>query len=36
MIVGVSPAIRRAIALAERYARTRLAVLIVGATGTGK
>ena len=36
MIVGVSPAIRRAVALAERYARTRLAVLIVGATGTGK
>src|SRR5260370_22977292 len=28
--------IRRAVALAERYARTRLAVLLVGATGTGK
>ncbi|HYL55350.1 MAG TPA: sigma 54-interacting transcriptional regulator [Gemmatimonadales bacterium] len=36
MIVGVSPAIRRALALAERYARTRLPVLLVGATGTGK
>ncbi len=36
MIVGVSPAIRRAVALAERYARTRLAVLLVGPTGSGK
>ncbi|HEY6225214.1 MAG TPA: sigma 54-interacting transcriptional regulator, partial [Gemmatimonadales bacterium] len=36
MIVGVSPAIRRALALADRYARTRLPVLLVGATGTGK
>jgi two-component system, NtrC family, response regulator len=36
MIVGVSPAIQRALALAERYARTRLPVLLVGATGTGK
>ncbi len=36
MIVGVSPSIRRAVALAERYARTRLPVLIVGETGTGK
>lgn len=36
MIVGVSPAIRRALVLAERYARTRLSVLVVGATGTGK
>jgi len=36
VIVGVSPAIRRALALAERYAQTRLAVLVVGATGTGK
>jgi len=36
MIVGVSPAIRRALALAERYARTRLPILVVGATGTGK
>lgn len=36
MIVGVSPAIRRALALAERYARTNLPILLVGATGTGK
>jgi len=36
MIIGVSPAIRRAAALAERYARTRLPILLVGATGTGK
>jgi transcriptional regulator with PAS, ATPase and Fis domain len=36
VIVGVSPAIRRALALAERYARTQLPVLLVGATGTGK
>jgi len=36
VIVGVSPAIRRALALAERYARTNLPILLVGATGTGK
>ena len=36
MIVGVSLAIRRALALAERYARTNLPILLVGATGTGK
>jgi len=36
VIVGVSPAIRRALVLAERYARTPLPVLLVGATGTGK
>jgi transcriptional regulator with PAS, ATPase and Fis domain len=36
MIVGVSPAIRRALVIAERYARTNLPVLLVGATGTGK
>ena len=36
MIIGVSPAIRRALALSERYARTRLPILVVGATGVGK
>ncbi len=36
MIIGLSTAIRRALALAERYAPTRLPVLLVGATGTGK
>jgi len=36
VIVGRSPAIRRAVALAECYARTRLPILLVGATGTGK
>ncbi len=36
MIVGCSPAIRRARYLAERYARTQLSVLLVGPTGTGK
>ncbi len=36
MIVGRSPSMRRAMALAERYARTRLPILVVGATGTGK
>jgi len=36
VIVGVSPAIRRALVLAERYAGTQLPVLLVGATGTGK
>ena len=36
MIVGQSPAIRRALALAERFARTTLPILLVGATGTGK
>src|SRR3989454_1967312 len=36
MIVGVSPAIRRGLVVAERYARTRLPILLVGATGTGK
>ena len=34
--MGVSPAIRRAAIVADRYARTRLPVLLVGATGTGK
>lgn len=36
MIIGTSPAIRRALVVAERYARTSLPVLLVGATGTGK
>jgi sigma-54 dependent transcriptional regulator, acetoin dehydrogenase operon transcriptional activator AcoR len=36
VIVGISPSIRRAVVLAERYARTRLPILLLGATGTGK
>jgi transcriptional regulator with PAS, ATPase and Fis domain len=36
VIVGVSPAIRRAVALARRFAPTPLPILLVGATGTGK
>lgn len=36
MIVGRSPAIRRALAVAERFAPTALPILLVGATGTGK
>lgn len=36
MIVGCSPAIRRALEIAERYARTRLSILLLGPTGTGK
>src|SRR2546428_3426632 len=35
-IVGVSPAIRRAVELVERFAPTPLPILLVGATGTGK
>jgi len=35
-IVGQSRAIKNAIELLERYAPTRLAVLLAGATGTGK
>jgi len=35
-IVGVSPAIKSAIALAERFAPTSLPILLIGATGTGK
>jgi transcriptional regulator with PAS, ATPase and Fis domain len=36
MLVAESPAMRRAIALAERFAPTRTPILLVGATGTGK
>ncbi len=36
MIVGKSEAIRRAVALAEKFAPTSLPILLVGATGTGK
>jgi DNA-binding NtrC family response regulator len=36
VIVGVSPTIRRAVTVAERYASTRLPILLVGPTGTGK
>lgn len=36
LIVGNSPAIRHAAALAQRLARSELPVLLVGATGTGK
>ena len=35
-ILGESPALRRAKALSERFARTSLSVLLQGATGTGK
>src|SRR6266487_3741219 len=35
-ILGESPVLRRAISLAERFARTSLSVLLQGATGTGK
>lgn len=35
-IIGVSPALRRAVASADRFAPTSLSVLIVGETGTGK
>ena len=35
-IVGVSPAIKRAVHLVERFAPTTLPILLVGATGTGK
>lgn len=35
-IIGVSPGIRRACELVERFADTRLPMLVQGATGTGK
>ncbi len=35
-VVGESPAIRRARALAERFARSEATVLVTGASGTGK
>jgi transcriptional regulator with PAS, ATPase and Fis domain len=35
-VVGISGAIRRAVALLDRFAPTSLAILLVGATGTGK
>lgn len=35
-IIGISLAIRHAVALVERFAPTALPVLLVGATGTGK
>jgi DNA-binding NtrC family response regulator len=35
-IIGVSPAIRAATALIERFAPTALPILLIGATGTGK
>ena len=35
-IIGVSPAIKRATKLMERFAPTALPILLIGATGTGK
>jgi len=35
-IIGVSPAIKRATELVERFAPTALNILLIGATGTGK
>lgn len=36
MIIGQSPSVRRALIQIERFATTKLPILIVGATGTGK
>lgn len=36
MILGESPEIQRALTLADRFARTKVPVLLVGARGTGK
>ena len=36
MIIGRSLAIQRALGLADRYARSKLPILLLGATGTGK
>jgi len=35
-IIGVSPAVKRATALIQRFAPTSLPILLIGATGTGK
>jgi transcriptional regulator with PAS, ATPase and Fis domain len=35
-IIGDTPSLRRAVALAEKFAMTGLPILLVGATGTGK
>jgi two-component system NtrC family response regulator len=35
-IIGVSPAMKAALALIERFAPTALPILLIGATGTGK
>ncbi|HEV8382863.1 MAG TPA: sigma 54-interacting transcriptional regulator [Gemmatimonadales bacterium] len=35
-IIAISGAMKRAVDLLERFAQTRLAILLVGATGTGK
>lgn len=36
MIIGQSPAVRRALGQIERFARGKLPILIIGPTGTGK
>lgn len=35
-VIGRSPALLRALAVAERFAPTRMPILLIGATGTGK